>query len=141
MVMAWNTAGDFSSVVDTLEPLILVRRTSADELPIPRAWRFADQTAESDTADGLVRRATHRRLEREVRRLHRAGTEVVGIEPSARVLRAMGLNAMADDRSDRVVQAAFLDTGRHTARPDVARRLAPLSARATERTRDALLAV
>lgn len=93
------------------------------------------------TADGLVRRATHRRLEREVRRLHRAGTEVVRIEPSAPVLRAMGLNAMADDRADRVVQEAFLDTGRCTARPDVARRLAPLSARATARTRTAALAV
>lgn len=56
MVMDWNTAGDFSSVVDTLEPLILVRRTSADEVAIPHAWRFADQTAESDTAGGWVGR-------------------------------------------------------------------------------------
>lgn len=56
MAIDWNTAGDFSSVVDTLEPLILVRRTSTDEVAIPRAWRFGDQTAEGDTAGGLVRR-------------------------------------------------------------------------------------
>ncbi|HEU5148868.1 MAG TPA: patatin-like phospholipase family protein [Iamia sp.] len=83
--------------------------------------------------DALLRRAVHRRLDREVRRLRRAGTTVVRIEPSARVVRAMGVNAMADDRADEVVQQAFLDTGRRTADPTVARHLAPLAARAAHR--------
>lgn len=39
----------------------------------------------------------------------------------------MGLNMMADDRSDAVVQAAFLDTGRYAATERIAERLAPLA--------------
>jgi NTE family protein len=85
------------------------------------------------TPDGLLRRAVHRRLEREVRRLRKTGTEVVRIEPSARVVRTMGINAMADDRAADVVREAFLDTGRRTADPTVAARLAALAARATHR--------
>lgn len=85
------------------------------------------------TPDLPLRRAVHRRLEREVRRLRKAGTEVVRIEPSARVVRAMGVNAMADDRAADVVREAFLDTGRRTADPSVAGRLALLAARATHR--------
>jgi len=85
------------------------------------------------TPDALLRRTVHRRLEREVRRLRKAGTEVVRIEPSARVIRAMGVNAMADDRADDVVREAFLDTGRRTADPAVAARLAALADRASQR--------
>ncbi|QYG94906.1 patatin-like phospholipase family protein [Iamia sp. SCSIO 61187] len=85
------------------------------------------------TPDAVVRRAVHRRLEREVARLRRRGTEVVRVEPSARVLRAMGVNAMADDRAEDVVREAFLDTGRRTADPRVAARLAVLADRASQR--------
>ncbi len=85
------------------------------------------------TPDGLLRRAVHRRLEREVRRLRKAGTEVVRIEPTTRVVRAMGINAMADDRAEDVVREAFLDTGRRTADPRVAARLAGLAERAGHR--------
>jgi hypothetical protein len=85
------------------------------------------------TPDVLLRRAVHRRLEREVRRLRRAGTAVVRIEPSARVIRAMGINAMADDRAEDVVREAFLDTGRRTADPRVAAPLAALADRASHR--------
>lgn len=87
----------------------------------------------ANTPDALLRRTVHRRLEREVKRLRRAGTEVVRIEPSARVVRAMGVNAMADDRADDVVREAFLDTGRRTAARDVASRLAVLADRASHR--------
>jgi len=77
------------------------------------------------TPDAPVRWAAHTRLEREVRRLQAAGTEVVRFEPGARVLAAMGVNAMATDRSDRVVGEAFADAMAHAARPGVAAKLAP----------------
>lgn len=83
--------------------------------------------------DAVMRLGVHRRIDREVQRLRREGTEVVRLEPSLRVLAAMGLNAMADDRGDDVVLEAFLDTGRRTAQPKVAARLAVLSERARRR--------
>ncbi len=58
-------------------------------------------------ADGLLRRTVHRRLEREVARLQEAGTAVVSLEPGAESRRAMGLRAMAEDRSTRVIEAAY----------------------------------
>lgn len=79
------------------------------------------------TPDAAVRWGTHRRLQREVSKLRAAGTEVVCIEPRRRSLAAMGLNAMADDRSDRVVRAAFFETGRRIASPGAGARLALLA--------------
>ena len=61
-------------------------------------------------ADGLLRRTVHRRLEREIARLEAAGTTVVGLEPGAGSRRAMGLRAMAEDRSSRVIEAAYAET-------------------------------
>ncbi|WP_325597152.1 patatin-like phospholipase family protein [Iamia sp.] len=83
--------------------------------------------------DVLLRRGVHRRLDRELSRLRRAGTTVVRIEPGPRVLRAMGVNAMADGRGADVVREAFLDTGRRTSQPEVAARLASLSPQAARR--------
>ena len=80
----------------------------------------------SRSADAAVRWAAHRRLEREVRQLRAAGTEVVRIEPSAHSLAVMGLNAMAEDRSAEVVAAALADAAALLATPRVAARLAPL---------------
>ena len=57
-------------------------------------------------ADAGLRWAMHRRLEREIRRLRAHGTEVVRFEPSAATLAVMGLNAMAEDRSAEVAEAA-----------------------------------
>ncbi|HEX9993537.1 MAG TPA: patatin-like phospholipase family protein [Acidimicrobiales bacterium] len=88
------------------------------------------------TADGALRWAAHRRLEREVRCLRDRGTAVVRIEPGRRALEAMGVNAMATDRSAAVVQAAFLDAGRYAATPAIADRLAPLAERAARRRAD-----
>lgn len=77
----------------------------------------------SATPDAAMRWAAHRRLEREIARLRAVGTTVVRFEPSRRTLGVMGLNAMAVDRSDRVVQAAFLDAGRYAASTRIAGRL------------------
>lgn len=78
------------------------------------------------TPDALVRRSAHRRLVRELEPVRLAGTSVVVFEPSATVLKAMGVNLMADDRSDRVVQAAFFDAGGHAASAAVRPHLQPL---------------
>jgi len=61
--------------------------------------------------DTAVRWNWHRRLELEVRRLEARNIPVVRFEPGRHSLRAMGINAMATDRSARVVQAAFTETG------------------------------
>lgn len=81
------------------------------------------------SADAPVRWSAHRRLEREAQRLRRSGTRVVCFEPGPSATRAMGVNAMATDRSDRVVQAAFLEAGAKMANPAVARLIGPLSSR------------
>jgi NTE family protein len=60
--------------------------------------------------DALLRWLSHRRLERETRRLERAGSVVVRIEPGASSLDAMGLRPMDDDRSHRVAEAAHEET-------------------------------
>ena len=86
------------------------------------------------TLDFLPRWSAHRRLERELRRLRAKGTEVVRFEPGPRVLRAMGLNAMAEDRSDRVVQQAFFEAGRYAASTERSRRLGPLATRPARQT-------
>ena len=62
--------------------------------------------------DGLLRRGVHRRMEREVARLERAGTTVVSLEPGAETRRVMGLNAMAENRGPRVIEAAYEETRR-----------------------------
>jgi NTE family protein len=84
------------------------------------------------TPDGLIRYAAHRRLEREVARLRQQGTTVVRIEPAEHTLRAMGLNMMAEDRSDAVVQAAFIETGAYVATDPIIRRLAPIDRRLSQ---------
>ena len=63
-------------------------------------------------ADGWLRRAVRRRMEREIARLETAGTTVISLEPGAASRRAMGLRAMAEDRSPRVIEAAYEETRR-----------------------------
>ncbi len=81
----------------------------------------------SGRADAAMRWAMHRRLEQEVRRLRARGTEVVRIEPSARTLAAMGLNAMAEDRTEAVVAAAYADAAAYVSEPRTAFRLASVT--------------
>jgi NTE family protein len=61
-------------------------------------------------ADGWIRRTVHRRMEREITRLRKAGVVVISLEPGAESRRAMGLRAMAEDRSPRVIEAAYEET-------------------------------
>jgi NTE family protein len=57
----------------------------------------------------MVRWAAHRRLQREIDRLEAAGSKVIRIEPGPSSRAAMGSWAMAENRSDRVVRAAFAE--------------------------------
>jgi NTE family protein len=79
--------------------------------------------------DAAFRWSTHRRLAGEVRTLKARGMEVVRFEPGTRSLAAMGMNAMAEDRSAPVVQAAFFEAGRHAAHPEVVGRLESIATR------------
>jgi len=67
------------------------------------------------TPDALLRWSAHRRLDHEVRRLARVGIPVIRCEPGPESLEAMGLRPMADDRSDRVAEAAYRETLRSPA--------------------------
>jgi NTE family protein len=109
----------------------VLRREELDVVVVVSPMSAAGGAAR--TADGAFRWSAHRRLEREVRTLRARGAQVVRIEPGPRVLREMGLNAMANDRSARVVQSAFVDTGRYTSRPRIAARLGALTTRAARR--------
>jgi NTE family protein len=79
--------------------------------------------------DAALRWLSHRKLTQEVGRLRSKGTPVVRFEPGPRSLPVMGVNAMATDRSDRVVQSAFLEAGRWAASGSVAERLRPITSR------------
>jgi NTE family protein len=83
----------------------------------------------SSMVDAPMRWAMHRRLEREMERLHRQGTDVVRFEPNARTLDVMGLNPMAEDRAAAVVAAARADAAAHLRSGRTARRLARLPRR------------
>ena len=54
----------------------------------------------------------HRRMEHEVEKLERAGIPVICLEPESEARHAMGLRAMAEDRSPRVIEAAYEETRR-----------------------------
>jgi NTE family protein len=75
------------------------------------------------TPDALLRWSAHRRLEREARRLERAGSVVVKIEPGSSSQDAMGLRPMDDRRSQRVAEAAFGETVRLVTEGQVPHRL------------------
>jgi NTE family protein len=79
-------------------------------------------------ADAGMRWAMHRRLEREIRRLRVHGTTVVRFEPGPATLAVMGLNAMAEDRSAEVADAARRDAMAHATTARSARRLLALVA-------------
>jgi len=65
---------------------------------------------QSRSAAGPIRWSVHRRLHRESLRLSERGTIVIRFEPGTRTLRAMGYRMMANDRSDRVAEAAAAET-------------------------------
>jgi len=86
--------------------------------PMSATSRFAG------SADGPLRWSVHRRLLREVARLEAEGTVVITIEPGPEARAAMGLNAMAEDRSARVVRTAYDEVADH---PPLLPRLHPLA--------------
>ena len=71
---------------DGLDLVIIVSSMSADQGSV-------------NGADGLLRRTVHRRMEREIARLEGTGTSVISLEPGPESRQAMGLRAMAEDRS------------------------------------------
>jgi NTE family protein len=75
-----------------------------------------------------IRWAMHRRLERELARLRKAGTTVVRFEPGQATLAAMGMNAMDDTSAAPAARAAKASTLRRLADPGVTERLAILLA-------------
>jgi NTE family protein len=74
-------------------------------------------------ADAAWRLAVHRRLSREVRRLRAEGTAVVVFEPERPTLRAMGLNAMSDERVADVVRTATQEVADRLTSADLRDRL------------------
>jgi NTE family protein len=79
-------------------------------------------------ADAPLRFAHHRRLRSEVRALRSAGMQVVVFEPDRALQATMGLDAMAEDRSDRVLRQAFFDAGARATGP-LRQRLKAIDAR------------
>ncbi len=80
-------------------------------------------------ADGWLRRTVHRRIEREIARLQEAGFVVLSLEPGTESRRAMGLRAMAEDRSPQVIEAAYEETRELIlASPDLASLGSPVAA-------------
>jgi NTE family protein len=75
-----------------------------------------------------IRRFARGRVRREIERLEQAGTKVVCFEPGAACARAMGLNPMATDPIERVLQAAFFEAGELAGRPEVRDLLTPITA-------------
>ncbi|MGO9857534.1 MAG: patatin-like phospholipase family protein [Acidimicrobiales bacterium] len=84
---------------DGLDLVIIVSSMSADQGSV-------------NGADGLLRRTVHRRMEREIARLEGTGTSVISLEPGPESRQAMGLRAMAEDRSPRVVEVAYQEARR-----------------------------
>jgi NTE family protein len=76
-----------------------------------------------DAPDGLLRWGAHRRLNRESRTLQHRGMSVIRFEPGSGTLDVMGLRPMANDRSDRVMEAAYRETSRRIKLGNLAKRL------------------
>jgi NTE family protein len=76
-----------------------------------------------DSPDGLLRWSAHRRLNREDRVLQHQGMSVIRFEPGSGSLEVMGLRPMANDRSDRVMEAAYQETSRRIELGNLAKRL------------------
>jgi NTE family protein len=95
------------------------------DLDLDLAIVISPMSGGAGAVDGVLRHFARRRLRREVAALRRQGTEVIVFEPGAACSRAMGLNPLATDGIDRVLQAAFFEAGALLSRAGV-RRLFPL---------------
>jgi len=86
----------------------VLRSESLDVVVIVSSLSAAHGNAHG--ADAVLRRAVHRRMEREIARLEASGTAVIRLEPGGYARRTMGLRAMAEDRGPRVIEAAYEET-------------------------------
>jgi NTE family protein len=102
-----------------------VLRTERPDVVVVISPMSYDQPA-IGTPDALFRWSARRRLDHESRRLERAGSVVIRIEPGATARQAMGLNPMSEHRSRQVVAAAIAETARSVAEG----RIPPFGARA-----------
>jgi len=87
--------------------------TNADVLkdePLNLVIIVSSMSSAHGSADGLLRRTLHRRMEHEVEKLEAAGIPVICLEPESEARHVMGLRAMAEDRSPRVIEAAYEET-------------------------------
>jgi NTE family protein len=82
--------------------------------------------AERSRWDSRARQLFHAWADHEAGQLREAGAEVVLVEPGEGLLRIMGTNAMASDRSGAVLREAFLETGELLQRTSVRAPLEPL---------------
>lgn len=104
-------AGRGLDLVICLNPL-----TSSSERTAAEATGLAGRAARTlsaplDLIPALTRRASRARLERELRKVERFGTEVVLIEPTAEDHAAMGLNWMSTERRQDVIETAERTVG------------------------------
>lgn len=53
MPLSWNTIGDFSQVVDGLEPITLRRAGTMEEVAIAAAWRFSQIQTAAEAGSGF----------------------------------------------------------------------------------------
>jgi len=56
MAIELNIAGDFATILDGWEPITVMRRGSAEAIPVPRAWRFAARSEPAETGIADVAR-------------------------------------------------------------------------------------
>jgi NTE family protein len=105
-------AGRGLDLVICLNPLSGAPGTSVD----PREWPGA-----------VSRGANSRRLEHEVGKVRRLGTEVVTIQPTSDDLRAMGRNMMSARRRQPVIETAERTVLEQLRRPEVRKLLSDLS--------------
>ncbi len=54
MPITWNPTGDFATIVDASEPVLLLRRGSRTSTDIDTAWRFSHRTAEREPSGGYA---------------------------------------------------------------------------------------
>ena len=80
-------------------------------------WSMSAAQGNANGADGLLRRTVHRRMEREIAVSRSRERSWSRLEPGPVARRAMGLRAMAEDRSPRQSTAYEETQRRSAARP------------------------
>ena len=116
----WSTSNLDVLADRELDLVICLNPTSSLHAPQPRPV--------GERAAAALRQASGRRLGREAKRLHAAGTDVVLIQPTVQDLDAMGTNLMSRHRRNQVIEVAVETVGEHLRQPEIADRLKDLPA-------------